>query len=72
MKKYPECAFSFNDLYKAAFNENPSDEMLQNFSRLPQEEKNGVVKDWAQKAGWQTITRLGSDGITYTAFAPKF
>lgn len=67
-----ECAYSFADLYKAAFKKEPSQQELANLYALPQNERNLKVKEWASLAGWETKERLGSDKVFYSAFAPKF
>lgn len=67
-----ECSYSFWDLYKTAFGEDPSDEYKQEFFQMSQDERNKAVSEWAQKAGWETDERVGSDGLVYTAFAPTF
>lgn len=68
----PECAYSFKDLYNAAFGKPPTEVELSALYALPQEERNHVVKDWARQAGWGTKERMGSDGVRYTAFCPEF
>ncbi len=68
----PECAYSFKDLYIAAFGKAPDRHVFSKFELASQSQKNEIVKQWAQKAGWQTVSRFGSDGAVYTAFAPKF
>lgn len=43
-------------------------EEMDAFTNLSQEEKNKKVKEWAEQAHWIVEDRIGSDGITYTAF----
>lgn len=67
-----ECNYSFFDLFRAAFKREPTIEEIAQFENLDQESKNKQVKGWAEKAVWQTKDKIGSDGKTYTAFAPTF
>lgn len=67
-----ECAFSFIDLYMAAYGEKPVADIIQKFEKMPQDKRNKVVTKWATTAGWETKMCIGSDGIEYIAFAPKF
>lgn len=67
-----ECAFSFDDLYKAAFGKDPDPALKASLTSLPQEKINEAVREWAKMAGWQTRQRKGTDGKDYTAFAPAF
>ncbi len=64
-----ECKYSFWDLYKAAFRLEASEKVKNTFYNLSQEMKNSTVKKWAEKAHWLVEDRIGSDGITYTAFS---
>ena len=68
----PECAYSFADLYKAAFGQEPGQQELLDLYAKSQAERNEIVGQWATRAGWQTKTRTGSDGQEYSAFAPTF
>lgn len=65
-----ECAYSFTDLYSAAFKKPPEAGELEQLYALPQAERNTVVQEWAQLAGWGTRQRIGTDGVEYTAFCP--
>jgi hypothetical protein len=67
-----ECNYSFTDLYIAAFGRTPSEEELLNFGKISQFERNILVKQWAEKAGWEVKDKIGTDGQVYTAFAPEF
>ena len=67
-----ECAYSFYDLFAAAFKRRPTIEETAHFENLSQEKKNGLVKEWAREAAWETKDKVGSDGASYTAFAPTF
>ncbi len=67
-----ECAYSFRDLFNAAYGREPNDGELQRFYSFSQEERNKTVKRWAQKANWEVAERIGSDGVVYLAFAPNF
>lgn len=66
-----ECKFSFWNLYKAAQGKEISKEEKNNFINSSQEEKNNKIKKWVAQAQWTCEDRIGSDGMTYTAFAPK-
>jgi hypothetical protein len=63
-----ECSFSFWDLYKAVFGKDASEDFKKEFSSYTQEEKNVLVKKWAEQVHWTIDDRIGSDGVTYTAF----
>ena len=67
-----ECAYSFRDLFQAAFGREAKPEEMDEFSHLTQEEKNQKVKEWAKLADWNTLDKVGADGQTYTAFYPKW
>ena len=66
----PECAYSFKDLYIAAFKKAPEAGELESLYALAQDQRNKQVKEWAILAGWGTKERIGSDGVQYTAFCP--
>lgn len=65
-----ECNFSFEMLYKAAFNRDLSKNIKLKLQNLPQEEINKLVLKWSKKAGWKTEERIGSNGVLYRAFYP--
>lgn len=65
-----ECAYSFLDLYKAAFGKRPPLKEKLKLQKLSQEEINGLVMQWAKKAGWKTREKKGSDGKNYLSFWP--
>jgi hypothetical protein len=67
-----ECAYSFSDLFEAVYLRKPTIKETANFGNMNQEDKNNIVKKWAQKAGWETKERIGTDGLLYIAFAPTF
>lgn len=67
-----ECAYSFYDLFHAAYQRQPSIEEIAHFENLSQSGKNELVKQWAEVAGWETEDRTGDDEQIYTAFAPTF
>lgn len=67
-----ECAYSFWDLYKAAFGQDAPEEYKQKFFSMSQNKRNREVAEWAEKANWQLDRRLGTDGEIYLAFAPVF
>lgn len=66
-----ECAYSFADLYAAGHGLLPDPDTVLKFAALDQRAKNTVVKSWAELANWYTVDRVGTDGVTYTAFAPE-
>lgn len=65
-----ECKFSFDDLYKAAFGKSLVFKKKKKLQSLSQEEINGLVSFWAQKAGWMTKAKKGRDGKVYVSFYP--
>lgn len=65
-----ECAYSFADLYTAAFGQKPEQAELHALYALNQTERNKQVQVWAKQAGWGTEERIGSDGVVYLAFCP--
>lgn len=67
-----ECAYSFKDLFEAAFHREPTEDELGNLYALPQSQRNRQVREWAALAQWETRERVGFDGQDYIAFAPKF
>lgn len=67
-----ECSYSFWDLYKTAFGKEADEALRSDFGKMTQDERNKTVRQWAEKAGWETSERIGSDGLAYTAFAPSF
>ncbi len=67
-----ECAYSFKDLFIAAHHVEPNDNELLSLYDLPQQERNEIVRKWAEQAGWETKERMGTDGKMYLAFAPEF
>lgn len=65
-----ECAYSFADLFTAAFGRAPTQDELAALYVLSQTERNAQVQQWAEQAGWGTEDRIGTDGVVYTAFCP--
>lgn len=65
-----ECAYSFEELYKAAFGRSLTKKEKLEFQESSQEEINNLVLVWAQKAKWTTDKRSGTDGREYIAFYP--
>ncbi len=65
-----ECAYSFDDLYFAATSKHLSALESERFLQLSQDEKNHLVRQWANQAKWMVEDRIGSDGLTYSAFWP--
>lgn len=66
------CNYSFDDLYFAAYKKSLSVYEKEKLQKLPQEKINSLVKEWAQKAGWNTKERRGADNKTYTSFYPTY
>lgn len=67
-----ECAYSFWDLFKSVHGRFPTKKERDVFLALSQEERNRQIEVWTAHIGWETENRIGTDGIAYTAFAPKF
>ncbi|MCB9357579.1 MAG: hypothetical protein H6505_03310 [Calditrichaeota bacterium] len=65
------CDYSFSDLYSAAFGTAPDRVVLEELYALSQDERNVVVRDWAARAGWETVSVVGTDGVTYASFGPE-
>ncbi len=64
------CDYSFEDLYKAAYNKSLSNKEKQELQKLPQSKINLLVKKWATKAGWKTVEKKGNDNKIYVSFTP--
>ena len=67
-----ECAYGFGDLYAAAHGKSMPARVARELMNGSQEERNRTVAIWAEKAGWETESRNGSDGKIYLAFCPDF
>lgn len=65
-----ECDYSFNDLFVAAEKRQMSEKEKSEFLALRQEAINEQVRVLAQKAGWGTMDKIGTDGRIYRAFCP--
>lgn len=65
-----ECAYSFDDLYKAAYGKNLKANEKAELQNLSQEKINEFVEIWAQKARWKTCKKKGSDNKIYLSFHP--
>lgn len=65
------CAYSFADLYTAAFGEQPSRAALDELYSLTQDERNIVVRDWVMRAEWESFDVQGADGVIYASFGPR-
>ena len=67
---YLPCKYSFKDLISAA-NGKPVDNLfIDSLYKLPQTDRNKMVKELCHLAGWYFEDVKGSDGIIYTAFSP--
>lgn len=66
----PECDYSFEMLYKAAYGKRLSKKAKNSLQSLDQVEINELVTLWAKRANWKTIERNGEDGKKYLAFYP--
>ncbi len=64
------CNYSFDDLYKAAFGKKLKPTEKRNLQNLPQEEINRLVQQWADKSGWKTNLKKGTDNQLYLSFQP--
>lgn len=67
-----ECDYSYNDLFKAAYNRLPTSKESKLLSQMTQTDRNEYVRKLAQLAEWEIEEKLGSDNQIYTAFAPRF
>lgn len=65
-----ECAYSFEDLYRAAFGKSLKPQEKFELQNLSQEKINTLVSLWAQKAQWKTHKKKGSDKKVYLSFHP--
>jgi len=65
------CAFSFTDLFEAAFGLKPERVALDELYALSQEERNIVVRDWVRRAEWESFDVKGTDGVVYASFGPR-
>jgi hypothetical protein len=65
-----ECNYSFQDLYFAAFGHKPPLKEKIKLQKLSQEEINVLVRTWAEKAGWKTQKKKGTDKNVYLSFHP--
>ena len=64
-----ECRYSFDDLFRLAHGRDWTAAEKRAFLALEQGARNGEVRRLAERAGCvRTEDRLGSDGMTYTAF----
>ncbi|MCL5436013.1 MAG: hypothetical protein M1275_02940 [Patescibacteria group bacterium] len=64
------CAYSFADLYRAAFGKTPEPKFLVELFSKPRPEINRTVAEWAKAAGWKTEMKKSADGQEYLAFGP--
>jgi hypothetical protein len=67
-----ECDYSYNDLFRAAYNRLTTVKERELLSQMTQKDRNKYVRRLAGLAEWETKDKLGSDNQIYTAFAPKF
>lgn len=65
------CAYSFADLYRAAFGKSPQPKTMLDLFAKSREEINLQVAEWAKIAGWKTQIRTGAAGVEYLAFCPR-
>lgn len=64
-----ECQYSFSQLFSLAHQREWTEAERERFFALDQNARNLEVKQLAKKAGnVRTEDRLGTDGLTYTAF----
>lgn len=64
------CRYSFDDLHNARFGRVMTISEKQNLFTLSQDERNRVVGEWAEKAGWLTQDVVGDNGVMYRSFMP--
>jgi hypothetical protein len=65
-----ECAYSFDDLFRAAKGRLMSEEERNSLEAAPQDDRNRRVREWAAETGGEFVCedRSGTDGRIYTAF----
>lgn len=64
-----DCELGFADLFRMAHGRAWTAQEARMFADMGQQDRNEAVKDWAGRAdGIVTEDRVGTDGITYTAF----
>jgi hypothetical protein len=66
-----ECAYSFEDLYRAAYGKSLSLKEKNKLQNISQEKINSLVLAWAEKAGWKTNKKIGKDNKIYLSFYPR-
>ena len=67
-----ECAYSFDHLFDAAHGRSMTEAEKQWLWEATQDARNNAVAEWAERAGWETSPRVGTDGLVYLAFCPAF
>ena len=67
---YLPCKYSFKDLLLAT-NKPVDKQSLDSLYNISQTNRNRMVKELCNKAGWYFEDVKGSDGIIYTAFSPE-
>lgn len=61
----------FADLFRMAHGRAWTEQEERSFRGMSQPDRNDAVKGWAKRAGGiVTEDRVGTDGVTYTAFWP--
>ncbi len=64
-----DCELGFADLFRMAHGRAWTEQEELIFRALGQRDRNEAVRDWARQAGGiVTEDRVGTDGVTYTAF----
>lgn len=68
-----ECAFGFEDLFRAAKRRDMSDAERKTLEAASQDERNRLVREWVVESGGEFCCedRSGSDGLIYTSFWAK-
>jgi len=64
----PECAFSFEDLFRAAYGRGWSENEKAQVYGMTQADRNEWVSQTAAKTDFKTEDRVGTDGVVYRAF----
>lgn len=65
---HPECAFSFEDLFRAVWGRGWTEDERDEVYGMTQTDRNEWVSQTARKTDFKTADRVGTDGAIYRAF----
>lgn len=65
------CAYSFSDLFQAAYGRGFTAHEEKEFAALTQPKRNQKVRELAKLSGWQTEDVPSLEGPIFTAFWPQ-